>query len=79
MADALSNIITNPTSTFHGSFNATARIIKVDNGNLVDTYTVKITCTDLMGATSGTRNPRLKVNIPAKLLFPTTIMAPMDI
>lgn len=76
MADALSNIITNPTSTFHGSFNATARIIKVDNGNLVDTYTVKITCTDHMGATSGTRNPPVKGKYSGKATIPNNYYGP---
>ncbi|UKB84411.1 hypothetical protein LF887_01810 [Chryseobacterium sp. MEBOG06] len=76
MADALSNIITNPTSTFHGSFNATARIIKVDHGNLVDTYTVRVTCTDHMGATSGTRNPPVKGKYSGKATIPNNYYGP---
>lgn len=70
MADALSTIITNPTSTFHGSFVAKARIIKVDNGALIDTYTIKVTCTDYMGATSGTRNPPVKGKYTGKATIP---------
>ncbi|WP_300686082.1 hypothetical protein [Chryseobacterium sp.] len=76
MADALSTIVTNPTSTFHGSFNATARIIKVDHGNLVDTYTVRVTCTDHMGATSGTRNPPVKGKYSGKATIPNNYYGP---
>ena len=70
MTDALSTIITNPTSTFQGSFVAKARIIKVDNGALMDTYTIKVTCTDYMGATSGTRNPPVKGKYTGKATTP---------
>lgn len=70
MTDALRTIASNPTSTFHGSFSATASIIKVDHGNLLDTYTVKVTCTDLMGATSGTRNPPVKGKYSGKATIP---------
>lgn len=76
MADALSTIVTNPTSTFHGSFVATASIIKVDHGNLVDTYTVKVTCTDYMGATSGTRNPPVKGKYSGKSTIPNNYYGP---
>ncbi|MGG7470549.1 hypothetical protein ACVVIH_18285 [Chryseobacterium arthrosphaerae] len=76
MADALSTIVSNPTSTFHGSFNATASITKVDLGNLVDTYTVKVTCTDMMGATSGTRNPPVKGKYSGKATIPNNYYGP---
>lgn len=76
MADALSTILTNPTSTFHGSFVAKASIIKVDRGNLIDTYTVKVTCTDYMGATSGTRNPPVKGKYSGKATIPNNYYGP---
>lgn len=76
MADALSTILTNPTSTFHGSFVAKASIIKVERGNLIDTYTVRVTCTDYMGATSGTRNPPVKGKYSGKATIPNNYYGP---
>ncbi|WP_294301668.1 hypothetical protein [uncultured Chryseobacterium sp.] len=76
MADALSNIVSNPTSTFHGSFIAKAKIVKVDHGNFLDTYTVNITCTDYMGATSGTRNPPVKGKYSGQSTIPNNYYGP---
>ena len=70
MADALSTIITNPTSTFHGSFNASAKITNVDHGYFIDTYTINITSTDYMGATSATRAKPVNGKYTGKAVIP---------
>ncbi|WP_333662004.1 RHS repeat-associated core domain-containing protein [Chishuiella changwenlii] len=76
MADALSTIVSNPTSTFHGSFNASAKITNVDHGYFIDTYTINISSTDYMGATSATRAKPVNGKYTGEAVIPNNYYGP---